>query len=399
MAMKRRTFIRNTALGAVGTLFIPEFIRGMDYIGLDRRSSFRRLIVIQLSGGNDGLNTVVPFENDIYYNLRPKIGIAKSEVLQLNDYLGLNPALSGLHQLYKEGMVSILNSVGYPNPNRSHFRSMDIWHTAVDSNKYSKTGWLGRYMDAHCGNSHSMLEIDNQLSLSLNGKQRNGLAVQNSGQLYNTLRNNYFKDVVETASSSSLNEDNQGYLYKTLVQTNQSAKYLAETHTIKENNAAFPTSKLGKKLGQVGQYIRSGFSTQVYYVSHNGFDSHVNQNNAQTKLLKDYSDGVQALVKSLEDSGDMDDTLILTFSEFGRRVKENGSAGTDHGKANNLFLIGKNLNQPGVFNEAPDLANLDDGDVSFKIDFRNIYSDIVEDWFGKDPTQIISKKFNSLGII
>ncbi len=397
--MKRREFIRNTSLGAVGTFFIPEFLRGMDLVGIAGQTEFKKLIVIQLSGGNDGLNTIVPFENDLYYNLRPKLGIRKEEVLKINDQLGLNPKMIDFNKLYKDGLVSIVNSVGYPNPNRSHFRSMDIWHTAVDSDKYSKTGWLGRYMDAHCENSHAMLELDSQSSLALHGKLRNALAIEKSDKLYKTLRDKYFRDVVETANSVDLNEDNQGYLYKTLIQTNQSAKYLSETHTVKDNNLEFPNTNLGKKLAQVSQFIRSGFSTQVYYVSHNGFDSHVNQRNSQDRLLEDYSKSVSALVQSLEKSGELDKTLILTFSEFGRRVKENGSAGTDHGKANNLFIIGKNLKKAGVYNEAPSLSKLDDGDISYKIDFRNVYSDIINEWFGKDADQIISKSFNSLGII
>ena len=397
--MKRRTFIRNTTLGAVGTLFIPEFLHGMDWVGLQKATPFRKLIVIQLSGGNDGLNTIVPFENDTYYNLRPKIGIGKKEVIRLSDQLGLNPAMDKFGKLYESGLVSILNSVGYPNPNRSHFRSMDIWHTAVDSNQYSKTGWLGRYMDAYCSNSHSMLELDSQLSLSLHGTDRNGLAIQNSDGLYRALRGDYFKRVIETAGSDNLHEDNQGYLYKTLIQTNQSARYLAETHTVKKNVIEFPKSKLGKKLSEVAQFVRSGFSTQVYYVSHNGFDSHVGQRNKQDRLLEDYSDSVYALVESLKQAGELDNTLILTFSEFGRRVKENGSAGTDHGKANNLFLIGNNLKKPGIYNEAPDLTQLDDGDVSHKIDFRNVYADIISEWFRRDTARIISVDFNSLGII
>lgn len=397
--MKRREFIRNTSLGAIGTFFIPEFLRGMDFLGSEGITDFRKLIVIQLSGGNDGLNTIIPYENDLYYNLRPKISIGKEDVLKLNDELGLNPHLKEFNQLYKEGLVSIVNSVGYPNPNRSHFRSMDIWQTAVDSDKYSKTGWLGRYMDAHCSNSHSMLELDSSLSLALHGTDRNGLAIEKSDKLYKTLRDKYFRDVIQTAENSELNEDNQGYLYKTLIQTNQSAKYLAETHQVKDNNIEFPNTALGKKLGQVAQFIRSGFSTEVYYVSHNGFDSHVNQRNSQDRLLEDYSKSVSAFVKSLEKAGELDNTLILTFSEFGRRVKENGSSGTDHGKANNLFLIGKNLKKPGIYNQGPDLMRLDDGDLKYSIDFRNVYWDIVSEWFGKEASKIISKPFNSLGII
>jgi len=397
--MKRREFLKKSAIGAIGTMFIPQFLRGMNLEGIVETNSFKKLVVIQLSGGNDGLNTIVPFENDIYYKLRPKISVSKSEVIKINDELGFNPAFEQFNKLYKDGFVSILNSVGYPNPNRSHFRSMDIWHTATNSNEYSKTGWLGRYMDNYCNNSHSMLELDSQLSLSLNGQVRNGLAIKNSGSLYRNLNDKYYRDVIESSQAAELNSNNQGYLYKTLIQTNESAKYLAKTHTIKGDEVKFPKSKFGKKLSTVSQFIRSGYSTQVYYVSHSGFDSHVGQRKKQDKLLKDYSDSIYSLVESLKKSGEFDNTLILTFSEFGRRVKENGSMGTDHGKANNLFLIGKNLKKPGVYNEAVDLTNLDNGDVAHKIDFRNVYSDIVAEWFEKDSDKIISSKFKSLGII
>ena len=184
-----------------------------------------------------------------------------------------------------------------------------------------------------------------------------------------------------------------------MIQTHQSAAYLQEAHHIKQENYPFPKSKLGKKLNTVSQFIRSGLSTKVYYVSHNGFDSHVNQVNQQGRLLADYSDGVYALVRSLEKSGHFDDTLILTFSEFGRRVQQNASRGTDHGKANNLFLIGKNLRKTGFYNAAPDLTNLDDGDIAYTVDFRNIYADIIRNWFGENPNTVIRKTFEDLGIV
>jgi uncharacterized protein (DUF1501 family) len=395
--MKRRAFIQQSSLGVIGSMFLPGFLQGMD--NYDLVKGFRRLIVIQLSGGNDGLNTVVPIEDDNYYRLRPSIAIKKEESLKINDLLALNPALVGLHELYKEGYVSVINNVGYPNPDRSHFRSMDIWHTAVDSHRYSKTGWLGRYLDSYCDSGHAALEIDKSLSLSLRGELRTGLAVTNSNTLRRTMKNPYFNDLVTASSTADLDEDNQGYLYKTLIQTSQSADYLAETHTVKESPGEFPVTPLGKKLSTVSQFIRSGFDTQVYYVSHNGFDSHVGQRNKQDRLLGQYGSALQSLVQSLEKSGDMENTLIMTFSEFGRRVKENGSRGTDHGKANCLFLIGKDMNKAGVYNTGPNLSALDDGDLTYSIDFRNVYWDIISEWFGKDPSQLISQRFDSLGII
>ncbi len=398
--MKRRTFLKKSSLGAVGTLFMPNFITHLKHLeGFGAKEDFKKLVVIQLSGGNDGLNTLVPFEDDLYYQYRPKISIPKNEVLKLNDTLGFNPSLEKFHRLYKDGFVSVINNVGYPNPNRSHFRSMDIWHSASDADQYSKTGWLGRFLDAHCTNSHAMLEIDNKLSLSLQGKKRNGLAVKNAQQLYRALNNPYFDQLIQKSNTKNLSEDNLGYLYKTLIQTNESAAYLAKNHDYKQNAIEFPKSKLGKKLDLVSQFIQSDYSTQVYYVSHNGFDSHVNQRNAQDRLLKDFSDSLYAFVKSLQKAKRFENCLILVFSEFGRRVKENGSRGTDHGKANNTYLIGQNLKNSGIHNEAPNLKKLDDGDLNFSLDFRNIYADIIQDWFNKNPDPIIQRKFKSLNII
>jgi uncharacterized protein (DUF1501 family) len=395
--MKRRSFLKNTGIGAIGTYYLPLFLTNSEKLLAGRATN--KLIIIQLSGGNDGLNTVIPFEDDLYYNARPVIGIKKNKVIKSSDYLGLNPAMESFAKLYDEGIVSIINSVGYPNPSRSHFRSMDIWQTASKSNQYLTSGWIGRYLDAYCDNNHAALEIDSQLSLALQGNNNNGLAVNNSSTLYQALKGRHFNKLIKQSEEAELDEDNMGYLYKTLVSTNQSAGYIKETHTIKDNNFGFPKSALGKKLATVSQFVRSGLSTEIYYVSHNGFDSHTNQRRQQDRLLKEYSDGVYSLVKSLEKSGHLDNTLILTFSEFGRRVSENASAGTDHGKANNVFVIGKNLTKQGFYNSGPDLANLDEGDVRYQIDFRNIYADILKYWLHKDPKKIMTHSFESLGII
>ncbi len=395
--MKRRAFLKNSSIGVVGTSFMPQFLNSVDHLSLGKNDPI--LIVIQLSGGNDGLNTIIPYENDVYYNARPNLAIAKNEVLKISDELGLNASMGGLHKLYMDGHVSIINSVGYPNPNRSHFRSMDIWHTATSGNVKSQTGWLGRYMDSYCKHAHDAIEVDSQLSLALNGVEKNGIAMIRSNSMDSMLGPSFFNRLQEHTSDYDLDEDNMGYLFKTFIDTKQSSKYLKESHNIKNNNYTFPRGKLGQKLGQVSQYIRSGFATKVYYISHTGFDSHANQRNAQDRLLKEYSESVNALVESLKKSGHFDHTLIMTFSEFGRRVKENASKGTDHGKANNVFLIGKDLKRKGIYNDGPDLLNLDDGDVKYNIDFRNIYQDVIQDWFRQDASKVISKRFDPLGII
>jgi uncharacterized protein (DUF1501 family) len=394
--MERRDFIKKSSLAVIGTAFLPQFLKAGN--ALFSNESFKKLIVIQLSGGNDGLNTIVPYRNEIYYQSRPRLALPKQEIIPVTDDLGINGSMKNFADLYEKGYVSILNSVGYPNPNRSHFRSMDIWQSASGSNEYLRSGWLGRYLDANCTQSHETLEIESTLSLALKGEQKNGLAVKNSDTFYRALQDSYFQDLLHDENLDSENS-NLNYLYKTLAETNESAKYLFEKHTIKKNTTEFPKTKIGRDLDVVSQFIQSGLNTKVYYISHNGFDTHVNQKHVHNQLLKEFSEAVSAFVKSLEKSGQLNDILILTFSEFGRRTEQNASGGTDHGKANNLFLIGNNLKKPGVFNENPDLTDLDEGDLKYTIDFRSVYQEILSKHLETDSEKILKNKFPVLTIL
>lgn len=391
--MKRRDFVKISSLAST-SLFIPNFLRAFSLNSFDFNGKI--LVVVQLSGGNDGLNTVVPFRNDDYYSLRPTLGIPSKDVLQLNDELGFNPAMEGLKDIYDQGYLTVINNVGYPNPNRSHFRSMDIWHSGSNSDEHWYSGWLGRYLDAECAKgepAHTVVEVDDTLSLAVKGELKNALAVQNPKLLYGTVHS---LDVVTNTNTGNQNLD---YLYKTLADTESSADYLFEKSKVYKSKQDYPKSALAKRLKSVAELIISGSNTQVYYCEHTGFDTHIGQLGKQKNLLKQYSEAMASFVQDLKDNDRLNDVVVLTFSEFGRRVKQNASGGTDHGTANNVFIINGDLKKPGVFNETPDLKDLDEGDLIYKVDFRRIYATLLEKVLGGNTQDILKRGFEPLDFI
>jgi uncharacterized protein (DUF1501 family) len=395
--MKRKEFIQLSALGSTA-LLIPGFIKSAALSKLISESGAngKKLIVIQMSGGNDGLNTIIPYSNDIYYKLRPSLAIKKSEVLTLTGELAMNKAMAGLKALYDQGYVSVLNNVGYPNPDLSHFRSMDIWHSASDADKYVSTGWLGRYLDHQCdgcAKPYSAIEIDDTLSLAMKGYQVKGLALHDMGLFYKLAKGRHEMPV------SGSHNDNLNYLYKTLAETEESADYLYTKSKIYKSTRTYPNEGFAKNLKTIAELIIAGASTSVFYASLSGFDTHVNQAGQQEKNLTKVSEGIQALVADLKQADRLDDVLILVFSEFGRRVKQNGSNGTDHGKANNIFIISSQLKKSGIYNSSPDLEHLDDGDIAHTIDFRCIYATILSKWLKADDVKILGRAFEQLAFL
>ena len=365
-----------------------------------RLFGYKKLVVIQLSGGNDGLNTVIPYRNDLYYSNRPGISIPKNKLIDLNGELGLNENLSPLKSLYDKGNLSIINNVGYPNPNRSHFRSTDIWHTASSASEYLDSGWMGRYIDQYGKKPYSGIEVDDSLSLILKGRTINGVATKDAKKMFNNAKTPFFSKVLETQTEAHLSEHNLGYLYKTMVGAKSSAKYIYETSKTTTSTKSYPKNPFAKQLKTTAEFINSKLDTKVYYVSMGGFDTHANQANRQARLLKTYSEAMEVFVKDLEASDSFKDTLILTFSEFGRRVQQNAASGTDHGAANNLFIIGKDLNKPGIYNDSPDLSNLDNnGDLKYTIDFRSVYATLLDQWLGASHSKVLGSSFETLDFI
>jgi len=396
--MKRRNFLKASALASTSCL-IPAFLQGYDGKRLLGSRSGRNLVVVQLSGGNDGLNTVIPFRDDLYYKNRPSLAIKAPSVLKLSDTLGFNPAMEALRAVFDKGEMCILNSVGYPNPDRSHFRSMDIWQTGSSSEEYLQTGWLGRYLDNHCkgcDEAYHALEVDDSLSLAMKGLERSGFAMSDPRALKKATDNRFLQAVAKEANQE---HDNVAYLYKTMINTQASADYLYDQSKVYQSKTAYPANAFGKDLKQISELITADTDTRIYYVSLSGFDTHAGQKNRQERLLKTYADAMAAFVKDLKQNNLLDDTLIMTFSEFGRRVKQNASNGTDHGTANNLFLIGGRLKKAGFYNAAPDLSDLDRGDLKYQIDFRNVYANILEDWLEADASKILNGQFDLLKLI
>ena len=259
----------------------------------------RKLVIIQLSGGNDGLNTVVPYQNDIYYKVRPSIGLKKEKLLTINDELGFNNALVGFRQIYDDGGMCIINGVGYPNPDRSHFRSMDIWQTASNSDEIITTGWLGRYLDAkcpQCDKPSAAIEVDDTLSLALKGEEVKGMAVKDPLRLFTTATDPYFKTLAQSTGTSN---ESLNYLFKTMSETIENAEYIYTKSKIYRSKAHYPGTRIGKDLKTIAELIISDIDTSIFYVSHGSFDTHVNELNQQGRLLKELGDASTVFVNDL----------------------------------------------------------------------------------------------------
>lgn len=396
----RRSFIKQSALATAGTMLLPNFLKAFE-IHPNIQESGKILVVIQLSGGNDGLNTIIPYTNDLYYQFRPQLAISKTNVLRASDSLGFHPALGKLNELYDQGYLSVINNVGYPNPDRSHFRSMDIWHTASDATEYLNTGWIGRYLDSSCKDchvAHQAIEIDDTLSLALKGASIKGLAVKNPKKLYQILHNEFFQRVSKNTPPEAA-DPTLHYLYKTLAETTSSADYIYNKSKVYQSSVSYPNNEFAGQLKTVAELINSGIETKVYYVSLSGFDTHVRQQAVHERLLGMYAESVHAFISDLEKNNRFQDVMVMTFSEFGRRVAQNASNGTDHGTANNLFIMGKNLKKKGFINETPDLSKLDDGDLIHQIDFRSVYATVLNKWLNTNDTQVLNNKFDLLDFV
>lgn len=400
MVIKRKEFIQIGSL-ATASMMLPKFLKAFEGNSMMVPPGNKVVVILQLSGGNDGLNTVIPVRNDLYYKARPKLGIEKTKALLVTDEVGLHPALTGFKELYDDGSLGIMNSVGYPNPDRSHFRSMDIWQTGTPSSEYSTTGWVGRYLDAQCQGCDKptqAIEIDDVLSLAMKGEHVKGIAVKDPRRLYGTSNEKFFRDVLKNHIDEP-GEQAVDYLYKTMAETLSSADYIFKQSQLHPSNAEYPKTDLGNSMKTIASLIFSDINTKVYYVSLGSFDTHVNQDAQQQRLFTEMNDAVKAFVKDLKSNNRFNDVMLFTFSEFGRRVEQNASAGTDHGTANNMFLISGGLKQKGMINELPDLADLDEGDLKYKVDFKNVYATVLNKWLNARDQDILGKKYDYLNFI
>jgi uncharacterized protein (DUF1501 family) len=399
MHIKRKEFLQIGSL-ATASMMLPKFLKAFEKGNMVPPGN-KVMVILQMSGGNDGLNTVIPVRNDLYYKARPKLGIEKSKALLLNDEVGLHPALTGFRDLFDDGSLGIMNAVGYPNPDRSHFRSMDIWQTATDGNQFLTTGWIGRYLDAQCQGCDKptqAIEIDDVLSLAMKGEHIKGIALKDPKRLYGTSNEKFFRDVLKNHTATT-NEEPVDYLYKTMAETLSSADYIFKQSQMHPTSADYPKTDLGNSLKTIASLIFSDINTKVYYVSLGSFDTHVNQEAQQQRLFTEMNDAVTSFVKDLKSNNRFNDVMLFTFSEFGRRVQQNASGGTDHGTANSMFLISGGLTKKGLLNELPDLSDLDEGDLKYKVDFKDVYATMLNKWLGANDEAILNKQHSYLDFI
>lgn len=361
----------------------------------------RVLVLVNLQGGNDGLNCVVPHGDAQYYSVRPTIGIAQRDVLQINERVGLNPQMKSFKNMYDKGMVAIVQGVGYPDPDHSHFRSTEIWQTAAPE-KYEHTGWLGRYLDDSGlpkNNLFNGIAISQVLPEALIARHTDVPAIpQING--YGLLSD---RNVEARSAYASIVEDKRlpfasPYLSHVMEIEDHAQKGSQELPKLVagyKTDASYPATPIGRSLALAAQIIGSNVGTKVLYVQHGSFDTHINQKGVQDRLLGELSNALSAFYDDLGAHGNDKRVLTMTFSEFGRRVGENASRGTDHGEASPLFLIGGGV-RGGMYGEYPDFGKLNMGNLVFSTDFRSVYATVLERWLGRASSPILAGTFPTL---
>jgi uncharacterized protein (DUF1501 family) len=362
------------------------------------------LVVIQMGGGNDGLNTVVPYSDDSYHRARPVIGVAEDSVLKLNDRIGLNPVLAGLNELYAEGHVAVVQGVGYQNPNRSHFEATQIWETASPERPVG-TGWLGRTLDIEfpAGTKlPSMFEavaLGDTLPAALVAQHVDVSAIGSlNSYAYNTVKDVKAQAGVLYDGAKPGGSPYLGLIAETARQAYHGGDVLRAKIAGYSTSVAYPTDAFSNQLKLAAQLIGSDVGTRIIFVSIGSFDTHANQRNQQDRLLKYLGDGLLAFYKDLAAHGNAKRVVAMTFSEFGRRVNQNASNGTDHGTAMPLFIVGGSV-KGGVYGDHPSLTDLDAGDLKFHTDFRSVYATMLERWLGRSSTEILAGTFATLPIV
>ena len=430
----RRIFLQRGLTLVSAAVTVPTFIDSTVWAMADPLDTKRTqqdsgkdgkiLVVVQLSGGNDGLNTVVPYADDEYQRLRPAIGKKEAEILKLNNYIGLNNQLAPMKELYDNGLVSVIQGVGYPNPNRSHFRSMDIWHSGIPEKEMTTNGWLGRYFDNTCQGTdpHAGIAIGDSSPLAMKGDRitplsferpenyrYNGKDAERYQQLnggvgaapaQNGMNDSRGQDAHATKSKIITPGSQLEFLTRTAMDAQVSSDRITNIVNTYQTAADYPRNQYGNGLKTIAAMIRGNLPTRVYYVSLGGFDTHANQAGRHDNLMRDFSQGVGAFWKDMKEQKNDQRVLMMCFSEFGRRVQQNASQGTDHGAAAPMFLVGPAIQKKaGIIGQHPSLTKLDQGDLMFNIDFRNVYATVLQDWMDTPSKPILGQQFKTMPII
>jgi uncharacterized protein (DUF1501 family) len=400
MSTRREFLAQGTAaatLLATGAT-LPSFLTRTAHAAVGQHAD-SILVVVQMTGGNDGLNTVVPFRDDAYHQARPTLRVQPKQVLKLNDEVGLHPEMAGMKRLFDDGLLQVLSNVGYPNPNRSHFRSMDIWHTANTTPEQARDGWLGRIVaQSSAGRTTPFaLHLDSQVL---------PLALKSQGSVVPSIANieafTVQGDADELEQAIALPRAGASadlmFVQRATVAACANARRINNIKRPDQGAATYPDYRLAGHLRQIANLIDADFGPRIYYTSIGGFDTHALQAATHSRLLRELSTSVTAFFADLGRRKLAERVILMTFSEFGRRVAENGSRGTDHGVAAPMFLVGPAC-QAGVQGGLPDLSNLIDGDIRHSIDFRQVYASLTEDWLGIKHQPILGRRYEPINIL
>ncbi|HEV3202755.1 MAG TPA: DUF1501 domain-containing protein [Gemmataceae bacterium] len=399
----RRQLLRRTAAATSffalnGTL--PGLFARSALLAAQADQNDHVLVVVELTGGNDGLNTLIPFENDLYHQNRPVLRIPKENVIPLTDQVGFHPAMPGMAELFKAGKLCVVQGVGYPDPSRSHFRSTEIWHTG-NPTKGSSAGWLGRILDFQLNpNDDRMrgLSLADYLPIALQAEK---VAVPVINELEQAaamdLSSPQQKLLRDLSTRPATSAEPIGYLRR------QAAAAYFTFEQIRKKDPSFQSSgdypgEFGKQLRRAAEIISADLGVRLLFVTQGHYDTHRDQHPHQPNLLGELSEALVAFQKDLEDHRVADKVIVLVFSEFGRRVQENACAGTDHGAASCMFLMGARI-QGGLAGSYPSLASLDDGDLIHTVDFRSVYATLMEKWLGCPSEKLMGQKFPLLKIV
>ena len=433
----RREFLRTSMLGVAATWTLPVFLE-KTFFALDAMAANAVtqtatgkdgtiLVVLQLAGGNDGLNTVVPYADDAYHRARPRLALPNEQILTIDHHVGLNPKLAGLKSLYEEGHLAIVQGVGYPNPNRSHFRATEIWQTASDADRNERHGWLGRYFDNCCSGADPTIgvAIGEEMPQAFAAKNPTGITFsrpeqfrwrpseRNSGHMsteeiffrqLNGFDEENTPDATDGASIGTLPGTSKSdlstldFLQRTALDAQLSSDKILAIARKYKSTIPYPQGQLAASLNVIARMIAGGLTTRVYYASQGGFDTHAGQFNTHGRLMTELNDTIAAFVADLKQQGNFERVLLITFSEFGRRVAENANGGTDHGTAAPMFVLGGRV-KPGLFGKHPSLTDLDHGDLKFSTDFRGVYGTVLDSWLNTPSQIVLGRKFPSLAIL
>ena len=398
--LKRRDVLKKgmTSLGVAGLFggtLPPSILSRAAEAASIAEANGKILVILELSGGNDGLNTVVPYGDDAYYRHRPEIGIPKNDLRLLDDHFGLNPGMTGFERLFKDGKMAIVHGCGYENPSYSHFTSMSYWHTAAP-NSGEEYGWVGRFADniEPSGSSNFLVNIAARQSLAVRSARHVPVVFDQPDRFMREAFHEEKEALSRTPDVGRVDNPSRRYLLDIAQSANEASGLVREAWSNYSSPVDYGVN--GLDLPKIVSLIDSGMPTKLYYVSYrnNAFDTHVFQNNVHRRLLTYTSDAVAAFIRDLERIGKADDVALMIFSEFGRRVPENVTLGTDHGAANVMFVVGEGV-KGGHYGNKPSLTTLTDGDnLAYTTDFRRVYQTLIDGWMGHDGgTRILNGEF------